>query len=211
MQSAVFLLSLKQLMGRENFLKGMQKYITDNRGKMVDSDCFFKAMEQCTTVPVKKFYYDFLDKPGFAEYSTLCVSSVKSETRYLHSVEIANTSNKDFFSAVAIHPDIQQDTMFLYIPAGEKKEITIQSNTTDTSVLRTVDPEQVFLVRKQGIRSPGAKCYTDDCQTFEIKTNQIFYSTTIFLVTTPLSECSTTEYTPAAIPSMLNETCCCVA
>ena len=161
-KGALFLLSLKQLVGEDDFWKGMQKYIASNRGKIVNSDDFFVAMQHNTKVNIKEYYYDFVNKCGLAEYTTSIKSSKKIGQEYVYSVEIANTGNKELFTNICSNTDLQHDTIYVYVSKGEKKIIEVKSTKPDTTNLIIIDPEDVFLARRQGMLSPGAKLYTDN-------------------------------------------------
>ena len=160
-QGGLFLLTLKQLMGEENFWKGMQEYISSNKGKTVNSDDYLNAMQHNTKLKIKDYFYDYLNKPGFAEYKTKTLSSKKKGSEYIHTIEIANTSNKDLFTNIVINRDLQSDTEFIYIPKGKKEVIKVRNTISDTSNLVIIDPDNLFLIRKNGMCSPGAQLYTD--------------------------------------------------
>jgi hypothetical protein len=159
-QGALFLLNLKHLVGEENFRKGMQEYVSSNNGKMVNSDDFFKAMQHNAEKKIRKYFYDYLDMPGFAEYTTRIKSMRKRSSYWQIKVEITNTGRKELFTSICRNSDLHQDTAYVYIPEGRGKVIKVKSTKPDTIGLIIVDPDDIFLVRENGMRSPGAKFYT---------------------------------------------------
>jgi len=160
-QGGLFLLTLKQLVGENNFWKGMQEYVSVNYAKTVNSDDFIKAMQNNTKVNIKDYYYDYLNKSGFAEYSTKIISSKKKGSEYTHIIEIKNTGSKELFTNICKNTDLQHDTINIYIPKGKKEIIEVKSTKPDTTNIVIIDPDNMYLVRRQGIRSPGTQFYTD--------------------------------------------------
>jgi aminopeptidase N len=168
-KGALFLFSLKQLVGEDNFWKGMQEYVAANRNKMVNYEDYYAAIQNSTKVNIQEYYDDFLNKPGLAEYA-INIMSEKFGHAYLHTIEITNTGNMELFADCRINADSQWETIYLYIPKGEKKTVHIKSKKPDTTNLISIDPEEVFLVREQGMVSPGAKLYTDSAGKVRVTT-----------------------------------------
>ncbi|HDQ00523.1 MAG TPA: hypothetical protein ENN22_15255, partial [bacterium] len=127
-QGALFLYSLLELMGEENFWKGMKEYVKSNWGKTVDSDDFFEAMQHNTNNNIREFFYDYLDKPGFAEYSIREVLCERRDSLFVHHIEIVNTREKVLFSKYQKNSEIVKDISYLYLLTDMKKEIEIVSS-----------------------------------------------------------------------------------
>jgi len=161
-QGALFLYTLLDFMGKNDFWLGMQEYVKNNRGKIVNSDDFFNAMQNNTTKNIKEFYYDFLKKPGFAKYAIQYKKGEKQDSIFKHCLQIENTGDKVLFTKFIKNNLNKKDTGFIYLTPGVTNEIIVFSYTSDTSNLLLIDPDNVFLVKEEGIVSPGAKLYREN-------------------------------------------------
>jgi len=181
-QGALFLLTLKEMMGERDFINGMKEYVNLNRGKITHPDNFFKAMQNNTSIDLHDFFYDFLDKPGFAEFTGKTENLGKQGGQFKYRITISNTGNKYLFTNMLLNNYKKTDTVIVSIPAGQSKTFEVFSKDTLSTPLFIVDPDEVFMVRNQGLRSPGAKLYTDangKLRVTGIVENSPFYKTGI--------------------------------
>lgn len=161
-QGALFLYSLLELLGEEDFRNGIKEYVSKNWGKIVDSDDYFRAMQNNTDIDIHDFYYDYMDKPGLAEYSIREISYESKDSLFLHHIQIMNTGYKVLFSKYIKNSFFGNDTSYLFLSPGVVQEIEVLSDTIEPSDLIIIDPENIYLVKEKGIVSPGAKLYKDN-------------------------------------------------
>lgn len=159
-KGAMFLNLLEFTMGRESFYEGMKDYVRSCRGKCVATDDFIRIMQKHTVVDLGVFAKDYLEKPGFAEYTIKKVGVLEENGHYIHTFEIENVGDKIIYTNLKVESPLENYTKKLVIKKKGRFIIKVKSldKLADDIVIK-VDPDNIFPIWKSGMRGCGGIVY----------------------------------------------------
>ncbi len=161
-KGAIFLRLLENVMGAENFSRGMKEYVRTFTGKDVSTEDFIAVMQKNTTKDLRKLSADYMLTPGFARYTVKRTTESRGNGVYIHNFIIENVGDKVIYSDYKAESPIEIKTGFLTLDTSAKTGIVIKScNKEGKDVNFKVDPNDIFPVMPSNIKGCGVLVYVN--------------------------------------------------
>lgn len=161
-KGALFLRLLENVMGPENFSRGMKEYVRICNGKDVSTDDFISIMQKNAVKDVKKLYRDYALTPGFARYSIKRTVESSENGSYLHTYTVENVGDKVIFADYRAESPLEIKSGNLVIAKNSIVCIKIKScSKTGKDVAFRVDPDDTFPVMPSNIKGSGVLVYVN--------------------------------------------------
>lgn len=169
---ATYLRMLRNVMGEDNFYKGIKDYVRRNRGKCSSTEDFINAMKKYCRREHRPLIYDYIKNPGYARYDISGPWLVENHGSMLSYV-IGNVGDKDIFVPYRVQTDVEGYTKDLFLKKGKSCGIYIKNTGFgfDTSFVVVIDPGEIYPICRAGLKGPGATVYEN--QQGEVKAYNI--------------------------------------
>ena len=161
-KGALFLRLLENIMGKENFFRGIREYVRVCKGKDISSADFISIMQKNTTKNLRKLSTEYMSTPGFARYSLKMSTKPLRNGTYIHTYIVENVGDKMLYSDYRAESPVDSKTGNLIIDKSEKNIIAIKSCHKDAKdVTFKVDPDNTFPVMPSNIKGSGVLVYVN--------------------------------------------------
>ncbi len=169
---ATYLRMLRNVMGEDNFYKGIKDYVRKNWGKCSSTEDFIKTMKKYCRKEHRAMLSDYIMNPGYARYEVSGPWLVENHGS-VQSYVIKNVGDKDIFVPYKVQNDMENYRKDLFLKKGKSCGIYMKSTGLgfDTSDVVIIDPEEINPVCRSGLKGPGATVYEN--QQGEVKAYNI--------------------------------------
>lgn len=162
-KGAIFLKFLENVMGRENFFRGMKEYVKTFKGKDASSDDFIAIMQKNSTKDVKKLYREYVLTPGFARYSLKKNVKPVGDGSFIHTYIVENVGDKTICADYKAESPIETLKGNLTIDKSSSATVKIHSNSSNgKDITFSVDPDDTLPVMPSNIKGCGVLVYVND-------------------------------------------------
>jgi hypothetical protein len=168
---ATYLRMLRYVMGDDEFYAAIRDYVSECRGKCIDTEDFLSVMKRHCRKEYHALLADYLLNPGYARYDIEKVGTGFKCDYYRHNYNIINVGDKDICVPYRVQSDVENYTKNLFLKKGESLSLEVKSRQKDGAGHVVIDPEDIYPVCRAGLKGPGATVYEN--QQGEVKVYNI--------------------------------------